>query len=399
MNTYQRLLRCFLIVILVILPLQYLWIIPIEQSARYSINTFFLTNWYELIIILALPVITWQLMSKRKQFLWFEWALVTVLLFAVASSLWSLPELKTDLIGLRYGVGFIAFYLASRVIPISRTVLDLTLRITLTISIILAFVQIALWSYSGSFQWGFMVIRDYAGELPRVYGSFIGPNQLATYVMVVSLYLFSNKKISVWLFICSAIVVIATFSRSALLGTLAGALIVLWQNRLNLTKYKVFLLVAVPCILLITLNIINSDAVGNTLLYSRNTPERLQALEGAFQRFQSAPLITKLAGHGITTAGPSTFSTGQIFIPENWYLQVLHELGLIGLATILITITALVKHLLRSGNAAALPVVVALAINSLFLHPLADNPTAALTVFTILGVMMTNSSNLGKVNS
>jgi hypothetical protein len=117
---------------------------------------------------------------------------------------------------------------------------------------------------------------------------------------------------------------------------------------------------------------------------SRHTDERLSALQKSIEEFNRASLPVKLFGYGITTAGPSTFVTKQIFVPENWFLQVLHEIGLVGLFSLLVAILGALRFLSQRGSSPLVSPFVAIAVNSLFLHPLADNPAVAITLFTLL---------------
>jgi hypothetical protein len=57
MNRYYSFIGLILSAALLILPFQYLWIRPFELLETSARSVFLLTNWYELLIIVALPAI------------------------------------------------------------------------------------------------------------------------------------------------------------------------------------------------------------------------------------------------------------------------------------------------------------------------------------------------------
>lgn len=381
MNRYYSFIGFILSAALLILPFQYLWIRPLELLETSARSVFLLTNWYELLIIVALPSIV-VLFLKRKLF-WFDWLLLGVLALSAISSYWSPATGWTDVIGLRYGVGFIVFYFIARSIA-QWQVSEKLLKTVFYLVVIIALAQGVFWLAGAESNFWVLAKRDLAGDLPRLYGSFIGPNQLGTYVACLGLWLYAKRQIGSWWLAAATLVVIGTFSRSALLGLLAGFVVVIYQRRSLIQWKMVGAALAIGLVLALPLVFRYSDDLQQTFVSSRHTDQRVSAFQRSINEFASASVPVKLFGHGVTTAGPSTFVTEQVFVPENWFFQVLHEIGLIGLFALLAAIVGALRLLSQSGSTALLGVFVAIAVNSLFLHPLADNPTTAITLFALL---------------
>lgn len=354
-----------------------------ELQSNSEISIFLLTNWYEILVILAALAFL-ALLFKRKAIHWFDWLLLVVLLLSVLSAIWSPATGWTDIIGLRYGIGFIVFYFVARSLTDWKLNENL-LRPIFYVAIIIALLQGLYWLMLPETAVWFFAKRDLAGDLPRLYGSMIGPNQLGTYVACLSLWLYAKRLINGWWLGLAFVVVVATFSRSALLGMISGLLVLAYQQR-SMIKWKLVgsILVISAAILVLTVSIY-PEVVQKTLVGSRHTEERVSAFQRSIDQFSQATIPTKLFGHGVTTAGPSTFVTDRVFVPENWFLQVAHELGVVGLLLLLTAVVGALIYLSKNGSIELTGVFVAVAVNSLFLHPLADNPTAAITIFVLLG--------------
>jgi hypothetical protein len=122
-----------------------------------------------------------------------------------------------------------------------------------------------------------------------------------------------------------------------------------------------------------------------------------------------------IVGQGIGTAGPASFNF-QPNIQESWYLQVLSEIGIVGLLLWLGIIILLLRDFFlskchceesstRQSPANAGPIfmgdssiprndlrvgltlaLLSISVAAIFLHTFADNPSVAISLFIILGV-------------
>jgi O-antigen ligase len=94
-------------------------------------------------------------------------------------------------------------------------------------------------------------------------------------------------------------------------------------------------------------------------------------------------------GHGLGSAGPASFKASQPVIPENWYLQIAYEVGILGLLLYILAFAGLLGDFIRNRNLALPASLFALTcgilVSNLFLHTWADS-TLVLIVFTLYGL-------------
>ncbi len=169
-------------------------------------------------------------------------------------------------------------------------------------------------------------LTGYEGTLRRQ-GLFSGPNNygyfLCTFFPLV--LLFFGEKIKQWktfsffqwvnisILIVRILAMICTFSRAVLVAWLASLIIL---NRNTLKKRKKILIGVMICGLL--------WVIGISLWKRDSTSIHLQKLIEAISVFISNPL-----GYGLGSSGPAVHHNG-IFLPENYFFQILFDTGTIG---------------------------------------------------------------------
>jgi hypothetical protein len=220
-----------------------------------------------------------------------------------------------------------------------------------------------------------------------------GPNQLGTYLILplcLSLALFIKRR-NWWygaLFAACLISLTYTFSRSAWIG--AAAALVLTMAAVIPAAARRPAAIAAAAILAVLLAAVpfalrTGGPVQYLLLHSsvsahdqsgQSDSQHVLSLHNGVQSLIANPL-----GHGLGTAGPSTFHTGSVNIIENFYLQLGYEIGLLALLLFLFCVGALVWALLKVRAAAPLAVstaaaLIGISVVAIVLPAWADSSTA-----------------------
>lgn len=240
------------------------------------------------------------------------------------------------------------------------------------------------------------------GSIPfhRAFATLGGPNQLGTYLilpMVFSL-VYGLKQKKFWLLIISfatAVGIGLSFSRSAWIAA-AFALIVSIAFIVN-RKGKIILAGSIVVIMALTVLLLpsaiqNNPRLENVLLHGRVFEDRL---EGSDQlRLDAIEITTKEVlnrpfGHGLGSAGPASFQTSSPVIPENWYLQIAYEIGIVGAVLYILAFAALLGDFIRNRKqllaVSLFAVTSGVLVANLFLHSWADS-TLVLIMFVLYGL-------------
>lgn len=234
----------------------------------------------------------------------------------------------------------------------------------------------------------------------RAFSTLGGPNQLGTYLIIPLVFslVLAIKKRQYWLlllFLLVSIGIVLSFSRSAWLGAVMAiytALLLLLKNRdrvMVLSISAVFVLlgiVAVPVVLQ------NNPQLENILFHGRVFENRI---EGSDQSRLDAisnttsMIISRPFGHGLGSAGPASFRTTNPVIPENWYLQIAYEIGIVGLVLYILAFAGLMGDFIRNRQdwlaSGLFAITCGVLVSNLFLHAWADS-TLALVLFILYGL-------------
>ncbi|MDQ5944057.1 MAG: hypothetical protein QG658_123 [Patescibacteria group bacterium] len=391
-----------------------------------------LSIWKELLIIfivgLALAVSLPQVFRKGWREVLRQPSIVLVGLILLAG-------LLANLLNASYGMAFfvgikttaVPLVLFLAVQPFAHEISEHKLaRIVLgsaCVVAILALVQFFLvpTSFLASIGYGESTILPFQGVHPefpfgRSFSTLGGPNQLGTYLIVpfavalaAAVKARSRKSrlvasLLVTLFVTAAI---TTFSRSALIGFgVATAVVVLLAvpKKYRLLTVLVFLASAAVAALVMwgVLTNDNSTILDRFLVRGELTPSgvlggdegHIAAIVKGYATISMFP-----GGLGFGTAGPASFYAVRPLLTENWYLQIAIEIGLIGLALMLLLLAHIVRRVrqhgihdpIRIGYAAA---VLGIMVSALFLHSLADS-TLAILLFGMGGLLYASRAPKG----
>ena len=233
-----------------------------------------------------------------------------------------------------------------------------------------------------------------------------GPNQLGTYLMLplaLGAVLAFRRRRWLWLLLvgAGALVLLDTYSRAAWLGALAGAIVLVLT--LTPTRLRAGLVAILGVLALVGAGLL-------AFLLKRST--RLQYYLYHGDKLLSSPIssdnqhlasiqngltgsLARPFGHGLGTAGPAVFHSGQGPIIENNYLQVAFETGWAGLLAFVLLLAATARELAARSRhhdlaAAALAALVGISVTALFLPAWTDSSTA-LIFWTVAGAVIGTS--------
>lgn len=196
--------------------------------------------------------------------------------------------------------------------------------------------------WSWVYQWSVPIYHGVESSgIRRFQGLLDGPNQMAFFLftyMAGAFYFIKNKFefhhgcVAILLFI----LLILTFSRSALLGLFAGvSLLVLLQAKTLFLKYKKQIWAGIVCVGIVFAILLSlfEQKIDYIIVRQGSTQWHLERMQIGFDRFLEKPW-----GHGLATSGPGYrhITTGSItkqeekqFIPESWFVQQLVEWGIV----------------------------------------------------------------------
>ena len=212
-------------------------------------------------------------------------------------------------------------------------------------------------------------------NLLRVQSSFAGPNQLASFALVIIFLawgiIFSKKpSILAWISLVLAILVlILTFSRSAWIGFVAGMIIL---ASFNLKKRPIFsgLIFGSLLILAILGFLLFRNQINDIIIRPTSSVWHAVALKDSWEAFR-----THIFGLGLGKIGPASQWLQKPIISENYYLQIGLESGIFGLITFILAFVFLISDLKQKDSVlanSAICLIFSFLFASFFLHTLAD---------------------------
>lgn len=233
----------------------------------------------------------------------------------------------------------------------------------------------------------------------RIIGTFSGPNQMGSFMiipLILSFWFILRKKwIALLPFALSGFALFHTYSRSAWIGAVIASFIVLV---IRLRGWWKLTLLAPIVALGIIANILSGPVKAMT------TDLTFYVFHGQFvdghtngsdsYRVENAligvaKVQQKPLGYGLGSAGPASKNTAQPIITENSYLQIAIETGVIGvllfIATVILTVVALWQRRFVVDEAVPLlAALIGLSATNMFLHTWADSATA-LVLWGLMG--------------
>lgn len=396
--------KIFLYVLLIYFPLYELFLHFLQSYTHFSDPLiFWITHFYEPLIVLFLLAYLLKFALERK----FPLSkgdiyagiiiILALLMIAVHRS-----NLQAGLQGLRFLILPYTAYLIARFSNYKNT--HRLIQVYLFIASIMAAMAIVEYfflprGYMDIYYnlTGFGFGQNTLPNTTQATAILAGPNQLASYLILPFFYLlyrFFKSKRSIFLILDSYLLIIITlaigltYSRSALVGLIVGAILALIYfgrgQRDKVIYCVLFIVVAITLAASYALS--NGELPRDLLTHGSSFTQHLQATNGSFKTFISSGIFKIIFGFGVGSAGPVALKLGGI-VSENYYLQVCFELGILGLVVYILFMRELLRGLFK-GSKTLFFALIALLVNAFFLHIFSDNPAMAVSVFIVIATAL-----------
>ncbi len=407
-NFFEKTLNWYLIVLIIFLPFQIFLAEVLEKIGHNTSKIFWLTHWYEFLLPIFFIAGVISAIIKKKKFSGIFWLSAGLILLGLLSIVLS-PTVSKAIEGFRFALLPVLLFFIILLYDFSREEYTKILKILLIVSSI-----ISAWAIFERFfppmywqSWGILNQADGFGYGPRLAGayyqssSFIGgPNQLASYLLpafFLSLQRINFKKpqstylqLSTYLLttILIALAIILSFSRSAIIGLLAGIIIYLvFMVKNKLIKYSGLAIIIFVVMTISYFYLYGSSEAREFLFHGTSNQFHTEALNNFNIEFSGRNIHDKLFGAGLGTSGPLVIKYGQGLIPESWYLQIILELGIIGFILWLIFMISLSFDLIKKNEPYLFLGLLAISTTAIFLHTWADNPALSFSLFILIGAL------------
>ena len=339
---------------------------------------------------------------------------LAVAYFIIFSS-WENGLTTAGVVGLVADTRFFIFFLSTYLVfsgtkkkGISQEIMARVVSIPACIVAVIALLQVTLLPKDILKYFGFtppkyqpVLYIDQDNIFLRARSTLRGPNELGAYLvtplLLMSRWYAKSKKLYLWLAVL-VLALIFSYSRSAAVALLLAGLIVysgtiagLFKHLSRKTWGRVVLLFSGLAVVVALLAVINTNTFSTLVLHNNrsnssvgSTGERLNNVGNLVQEAVRHPL-----GNGLGTSGPAS-QYGTPNIPDNYYIQIVQEMGFLGLIAFLCACFYLWKSLHRIHTAEARIVAacfVGLMVSNFFLHNWADD-TLSMYFFGLSGWLL-----------
>ncbi len=406
----SRALRWILLIIIAYIPFYRFVQAFLENHTQLSSGTvFWLSHWYEPAIVILIFFYFAIYLFKKERKIGADLVLALILLSMGTLSIFlGTKGISRGIEGFRFVVLPVAIFATAYLAGFDKNALKKFINVY-----IVSAVMIGLWALIEQILpsnywslWGILSpsastwFGAHTVDGIRQSVSFIGgPNQLAAYLLPAFFILLSSgnditKKFRWALIIILGAAIILTFSRSAFIGLIIGLILFFILNKSNFVRWfglASFVLVFVAMFFIYQFG---GPTVKSVFTHGASQSGHASALQESVSELKSrtSDLPTLIFGSGLGSAGPAAMKYGDGIISESWYLEIILELGLFGIFIWLLYFFFIAKKTINSNRGLFLGFI-SVAIASLFLHTLSDNPAGTFILFALLGI---NNSLLSK---
>jgi len=387
-------------------------------------------SWKEILLAALIPLVIWVCVLRPDvaRAVWGKWYnkliaayVVLTLIMAAASQASGEAVVAGILMNLRFLFVFVVaqVVLASGLPWVEKLKKQLTTWLIATGALlaIVALLQVTLLPKDFLAHFGYnkdttispyLLIDDDPNAL-RAFATMRGPNTLASYLLLplaVVLVIWWQSRKQWWAAgsaVLMAAAIFATHSRSGWLGAaaMAATLAFVVLPRAVLAKWLKF--GTVPAILLVGVVLwfaTTVPAVRLAVFHSGGNDPTESLTEGSSDKHWQAAadgvaaIVREPVGTGVGSAGPASFynTNNGALIPENYFVQIGQEVGVVGLALFVAISFALGRELWRARRSGLWPQVlfasfIGINLINIFLHGWADDPTA-ITWWALAGLTL-----------
>jgi len=398
----EKFLKAYFGLILIFIPFQAIFTEALDNRTHLSGNIiFWLAHWYEIFLPLVFIFLLYDFISKKIKLNLVQITGAIVILYGIVILIFVGTSFHVGLEGFRFSLlALVLFLFASSIHMTDKdNTYNLLARIYIYLSVFIAslavierFLPLFYWARLGvtslesSFGYGSRV----AGNLIQSSSIMGGPNQMGSYLIPAFFILLANPfkinpKLKYPFLALITVAIFLSFSRSALIGLVIGFLIyaaLYFKTFIKVIAFSVFGFLGATIYYLFAY----SSTMEDFLLHGTSQKFHFEALLNFKSQFLSSNIMTRLVGRGLGTSGPLVIKYGVGSIPESWYLQLILEIGLIGLLLWLIFIACAVSSLIKAKNSGLAFGLISVSVVALFLHTWADNPAIAYTLMILLGL-------------
>lgn len=417
--------------LILLIPFQGFLVTWISFKLKIDPDNNFLLFWKEYFLILLIVLFGIKIfLSKKLPFKILNIDKFIILFFLLVFSYFFIFEssISQKIAGLRYDIELFLFYFLARSISLNKEkikILIIAFLFSSIIVIIFGLLQISILPPEFMLKFGYSrtlgeyldtgIISTYelvTPDLPNVYrvkSFFPGALQFSSYLLlslsfVLSFLIFNNNKRKILLIaplLLGFFAMFAAHTRSTWIGIFMACLLILF---LYVNK-KIYIYIPLAIIIFISI-------LSTILFWKTNTFQSIfihgdikdGALFGSTIAHYEAILnginaiISNPFGSGLGSAGPASKFSNFINIPENWYFQIVIEVGVVGLFIVGIIFFFLYKFLLdiyknvndnliKSLSLGLLGSLTGILTSSLFLHTWTDTATAY-TFWIFCGILI-----------
>lgn len=394
----------FIFVLLIYLPFSELFIHALESYTTWPDSiVFWVSHFYEpILVILLLVNLLAFVLGKKKKVEAIDYAAGLLIAWSLVSIVIHHSDWQRGLESLRFLILPFIVYLFVRFANYENgkkiSTAYLTIAGTLaTIGVFEYFFLPANWigNFLGIAGFGFG--QNALASTNQASSFLAGPNQLASYLIFPYFYAlhraFISKKsfITQWsnfLLLPLTLAILLTFSRSAILGMLVGTLLIIIFNVCtNRNKVAHIILFITSCATLVVSYVMyGGGTIVDLLTHGASSAQHLSASENGWSSIVHSGFINIIFGRGVGTAGPAALKFGG-YISENYYLQILIEVGVVGFIIFATFFVSAIKTFYQRSKTLFFTIV-ALLVNAFFLHIFSDNPAMAVSIFIIIAVII-----------
>jgi hypothetical protein len=402
-NQIDGQLHWFLLIIITYIPFYRLVQAILENHTRLSGGTvFWLSHWYEPVAIILLSYYLIVLLSLRRRKVGADLIFALILLaMGIISIFLGAKGISRGLEGFRFVLFPIVIFATAYLADFDKNDLKKFINVYITTAIVIGLWAVIEHCFPSNYwsSWGILSsdastwFGSHTVDGIRQSVSFIGgPNQLATYLLPAFFILLSgdngfNKTLRWLTVILLGIAITLTFSRSAFIGLAVSLFLFSVLNKNNFIRWYGLALSMLLLVIVLFAYQFGNSTVKSIFTHGASQSGHVAALNESVSeiksRIQNAPAL--IFGKGLGSAGPAAIKYGDGIVSESWYLEIILELGLLGIFIWLLYFVFLVKKTINSNNGLFFGFI-SIAVASLFLHTLSDNPAGTFILFALLGI-------------